>query len=203
MHWTPIAPNVYCFSDSCNVYAIVAPDGVLIVDAGTGAWLDHVAELPAPVTVLACTHFFRDHAAGAVRAARAGIPVYVPAGERAIFADPEQHFRQRDTYIIYDNYWDLFAPIEPIVVAGVLNDYEHVRLCGLDVEVVPLPGVTVTQCGLVFTVPDSQTRAICCGEAIHSPGRVARVAPYQYNYNDLGGAVAAYYSAADLAAPPT
>ena len=198
MHWKPILPNVYCFADSCNVYAIVAPEGVLVVDAGTGAWLDHLAELPAPVKALACTHFFRDHAAGAVRAAAAGIPVYVPAGERAIFADPQQHFRQRDTYIIYDNYWDLFAPIELVAVAGVLNDYEQLRLCGLEVEVVPLPGVTVTQCGLAFTVPGSQTRAICCGEAIHSPGRVARVAPYQYNYNDLGGAVAAYSSAADL-----
>jgi glyoxylase-like metal-dependent hydrolase (beta-lactamase superfamily II) len=198
MTWKPILPNVYLSPDSCNVYAIVGPEGALVVDAGTGRWLDHLAELPAPVRALACTHFFRDHAAGAALAAARGIPVHVPAGERAIFADPLQHFRQRDTYIIYDNYWDLFAPIAPVAVAGVLEDYARIRLCGLELEVAPLPGVTINQCGLAFTVPGTDLRAVCCAEAIHSPGRVARVAPYQYNYQDLGGAVAAYYSAGDL-----
>ena len=36
------------------------------------------------------------------------------------------------------------------------------------------------------------------GEAIHSPGRMARVAPLQYDYNDLGGAVNAHLSAGAL-----
>jgi glyoxylase-like metal-dependent hydrolase (beta-lactamase superfamily II) len=209
MPWTPLLPNVFLWLDSCNVYAVIGPDGALIVDAGTGAWLDHVAELPKPPVALACTHFFRDHSAGAARAARLGIPVYVPEGERAIFADPAQHFRQRDTYIIYDNYWDLFAPIEPTAVAGVLRDYDHITLAGLDVEVVPLPGVTLTQVGLSIRTPlpdgeglgaGAEHRIIFCGEAIHSSGKLARVAPLQYNYNDLGGAVNAFYSARDLRA---
>ena len=199
MAWQLILPNVYLWPDSCNVYAIVGREGSLIVNAGTGQWLAHVAELPKPPVALACTHFFRDHSAGAVLAARAGIPVYVPAGEREIFADPAQHFRQRDTYIIYDNYWDLFAPIEATPVAGVLNDYERLTLPGFDleIEVVPLPGVTVNQIGLALTLPETG-QIVCCAEAIHSPGRVARIAPFQYNYNDLGGAVNAFYSARDL-----
>ena len=41
MSWQPILPNVYLYPDSCNVYAIVGPEGVLVVDAGTGAWLEH------------------------------------------------------------------------------------------------------------------------------------------------------------------
>jgi glyoxylase-like metal-dependent hydrolase (beta-lactamase superfamily II) len=185
------------------VYTVIGPDGALIVDAGTGAWLDHVAELPKPPVALVCTHFFRDHSAGAARAARLGIPVYVPEGERAIFTDPAQHFRQRDTYIIYDNYWDLFAPIEPTAIAGVLRDYDHITLAGLDVEVVPLPGVTLTQVGLsvLSLLPlGERSKMVFCGEAIHSPGKLARVAPLQYNYNDLGGAVNAFYSARDLRA---
>lgn len=196
MHWRTIAPGLLVFQDSCNVYAVVGSAGTLIINAGTGLWLDHLAELPQPLA-LACTSFFRDHSAGAARAARMGIPVYAPEGERAIFTDPAQHFRQRDTYIIYDNYWDLFAPIEPIPLAGVLRDYERLTLAGLEVDVVPLPGVTVTQSGLAFDHP-TLGRVICCGEAIHSHGRMARVAPLQYNYNDLGGAVNAYASARDL-----
>ena len=80
MAWEQVLPGVYRFPDSCNVYALVGPEGCVIVDAGTGGWLDHVRSLPKPPVVLLLTHYFRDHAAGAVRAARAGIPVWVPEG---------------------------------------------------------------------------------------------------------------------------
>ena len=169
---------------------------MLIVDAGTGRWLDHLDELPAPPAALALTHFFRDHAAGAVDAARAGIPVFVAQGEQDILGDPNQHFRQRETYIIYDNQWDLFAPIEPVPIAGLLRDHDTIQLAGMDVEILPLSGVTTTQIGLSFC--RGGDRLICAGEAIHSPGRLARLAPLQYNYNDLPGAGNCYASAHDL-----
>ena len=196
MSWQTILPNLLVWKDSCNVYALIGPQGALIINAGTGQWLDHIGELPAPPVALACTHFFRDHSAGAARASRMGIPVYVPEYEREIFAAPAQHFRQRDTYIIYDNYWDLFAPIEPTQLAGVLRDYERVTLAGMDCEVVPLPGVTLSQIGLSVNL--NGQRVVFCAEAIHSHGRMARIAPLQYNYNDLRGAINAWYSARDL-----
>src|SRR3954451_6865388 len=172
MSWRQVLPDVLLWEDSCNVYAVEGPEGILIVDAGTGQWLGGTGALPAPPVALVCTHFFRDHSAGALRAARAGIPVYVPEGEQEIFADPVQHFRARDTYIIYDNYWDLFAPIEPVPLAGVLRDYERLTLAGLDVTILPLPGVTITQAGLALARPDTRP-IVFCGEAIHSPGRLA------------------------------
>ncbi|TMK55349.1 MAG: MBL fold metallo-hydrolase [Actinobacteria bacterium] len=186
MRWGSVFPGVLRFRDSCNVYAVEGPEGCLVVDAGTGLWLDHVEELPAQPVALACTHFFRDHAAGALSASRLGIPVFVPEGEREIFADPALHFLRRESYIVYDNYWDFFAPIEAIPVAGVLRDFETIRLAGLDVEVVPLPGATLTQVGLALSLDGRGV--VFCGETIHSPGRVARVAPLQYGYNDLPGA---------------
>src|SRR5688500_11000323 len=140
MAWQQVLPDVLLWEDSCNVYAVVGPDGTLIVDAGTGQWIDGIADLPRPPVALVCTHFFRDPTAGALLAARARIPVYAPEGEQGRFADPAQHFRECDTYLIYDNYWALFAPIEGVPVAGVLRDYERLNLAGLDLTVVPLPG---------------------------------------------------------------
>ena len=201
MQWKQLAPGLWLYpDDSCNVYAIEGsgPDaGVTIIDAGTGAWIAHTNELPLPVKALACTHYFRDHSAGAARAAEAGIPVYVPEYERQIFEDPLQHFRERETYIIYDNLWDLYAPVTSVTVAGTLRDYDRIILAGTRFDVLPLPGATMSQCGLGFTLMDGR-RAICCGEAIHSPGKLARIAPLQYNYNDLSGAVQCFYSAAEL-----
>jgi glyoxylase-like metal-dependent hydrolase (beta-lactamase superfamily II) len=55
----------------------------------------------------------------------------------------------------------------------------------------------MTQCGLKVKTLQGQS-LIFCGEAIHSPGRLARVAPLQYNYNGLPGAVNCYWSAQRL-----
>ena len=200
MQWEQIRPDVFRFADSCNVYAVVGPKGALIIDAGSGYWLDSIADLPKPPVALLLTHYFRDHAAGAVAASKAGIPIYVPEGEKAILSDPAQHFRERETYIIYDNLWDLFAPIEGIPVADVLRDYEKRKMAGLDIEVLPLPGATLTQIGIAIDLPNENgfTKIVCCGEAIYSPGKLARVAPLQYNYNDLDGAVNVFTSARRL-----
>src|SRR5712691_1081442 len=197
-HWRHVVPGVHLFRDSCNVYAIEGPEGCLIVDAGTGLWLEDVAELPAAPVVLACTHFFRDHSAGALAAARSGIAVYVPEGEVEVFLNPELHFQRRESYVIYDNYWDHFAPIEAIPIAGVLRDHEVIRLAGLEVEIVPLPGATITQVGLEVVLPLNHSRIVLCGETIHSHGRVARIAPLQYGYNDLPGAWSVIHAAREL-----
>ncbi len=196
-HWESVLTDVEVFRDSCNVYAVDGPAGTIFVNAGTGAWLDALPERFRPPFTLLCTHYFRDHAAGAAEASRRGMKVYVPEGEAEIFADPGQHFRQRQTYIIYDNIWDTFAPIEAAKVEPV-RDHEVLDIAGIAVTVVPLPGVTPHHCGFALTTPRSARQVVFSGEAIHSPGRMARVAPLQYDYNDLGGAVNAYYSAGVL-----
>ncbi len=169
---------------------------MVVIDAGTGAWLAARAELPAPVRALACTHFFRDHSAGAAEAARQGIPVYAPYWEQEQLADAPGLFQRRETFIIYDNVWDFFAPIEAIPLAGVLRDYDTVPLAGLPFAIVPTPGVTLGAISLCCAVDGR--RFAFCGEAIHSPGKLARVAPLQYNYNDLSGAVNVIFAARQL-----
>jgi glyoxylase-like metal-dependent hydrolase (beta-lactamase superfamily II) len=204
--WDEVAPGVLRFRDSCNVYALLGPDGAVIVDAGTGAWIDALDALPVrPVAVL-LTHFFRDHGAGAARAARdLGVPILAPEREADLLRDPATHFRRTETWIRYTNYWDHFAPIEPIPISGVLRDDERLTLGGLELEVVPLPGATLNQVGIAFRlgadgVDGTGALAVCSAETIHSPGRIPRVAPLQYEYNDLKGAVEVWHSVARLRA---
>jgi glyoxylase-like metal-dependent hydrolase (beta-lactamase superfamily II) len=193
-NWQPVLADVEVFRDSCNVYAVRGPAGTIFVNAGTGAWLDALPERFRTPHILLCTHYFRDHSAAAAKASRLGMTVYVPEGEMEIFADPVQHFRERQSYIIYDNIWDTFAPIEPAVVRPA-EDHAVIAAAGIEVTVLPLPGVTPHHTGYAMTVPGGGRRVVFAGEAIHSPGRMARLAPLQYDYNDLGGAVNAYHSA--------
>ncbi len=195
--WRPVLADVEVYEDSCNVYAVTGGEGTVFVNAGSGGWLDAIPERFRPPCTMLCTHYFRDHSAGAARAARKGMTVYAPEGEVAIFADPVQHFRARQSYIVYDNIWDWFAPIEP-ADARPARDYDTIDAAGIKIAVVPLPGVTPHHCGYQLTTPRSKRLVVFSGEAIHSRGRVARVAPFQYDYNDLGGAVNAYFSASEL-----
>jgi glyoxylase-like metal-dependent hydrolase (beta-lactamase superfamily II) len=195
MKWQKLAERLYVYPDSCNVFAVHGPEGMVIVNAGTGRWLDALSELPAKPAALLCTHFFRDHVAGAPAAAGAGIPVYAPYGEREQLEDPEGLFQRRETFIVYDNVWDLYAPIERVPVTGWLEDWQELTCGGVKLTVVPTPGVSLGAVSLACRLePDSPGETLFCGEAIHSPGKIARVAPLQYNYNDLTGAVVLLYS---------
>jgi glyoxylase-like metal-dependent hydrolase (beta-lactamase superfamily II) len=196
--WREVCAGVWRARDSCNVYALMGPGGAVIVDAGTGAWLDNVGDLPSAPVALVCTHFYRDHSSGAVRAAAAGIPVYVSEYEEHIIADPVTHHQQRLLDCTFDIcYWNHFAPIEPTPVAGVLRDYDLVTLGGLELEIVPLPGAAISQIGLRLRLPQVGT-VVLCGETVHSPGKIARVAPLQHVYTDLDGALMVYGSLKEL-----
>ncbi len=177
------------------MYAVQAPGGTLIIDAGTGRWLDHVDQLPEPPAAVLLTHYFRDHSAGALRAAAAGIPVYVGEHDQEKYIDPAQHFRERRSYMIYDCEWDQFSPIEAVPLAGVLHDYATVEIAGLSIEIIPLPGAPMSQIGFGIRLPQAGMQAVFSGETIHSPGRVPRVAPLQYDYCDVPGLANVYYSA--------
>src|SRR5258707_15759168 len=104
--WQPVLADVEVLRESCAIYAVKTPGGTIFINAGTGTWLDSIPERFLPPFTVLCSHYFRDHAAGAARASRLGMTVFVPEGELHIFADPVQHFRERQSYIVYDNIWD-------------------------------------------------------------------------------------------------
>lgn len=196
MEWKRLTESVWVYEDSCNVFAVRGEGGMLVVNAGTGQWLDRLAALPAPAVDLVCTHFFRDHSAGAALAAERGIRVHAPYWEQEMFADPEGLFQRRESYIVYDNIWDRFGPGSAIPVRSWLMDWETRVLAGIKVLVVPTPGVTVG--GVSFGMDLDGRRVLFPGENVYAGGKIARVAPLQYNYNDLPGAYNLLYSMKSL-----
>ena len=109
-HWERIEEGIYRFQDSCIVYAVEGPEGVVLVNAGTGEAADHLDEIAGgrPVTVL-LTHHFRDHTDGAIRLREKGARILGPYWDQEYLVDPEQHFRERQHWNSYDNRWDRFS----------------------------------------------------------------------------------------------
>ena len=190
--WTEVVPGLWAYEDSCVVYAIAGPEGhaneAVLINAGTGEWISSLDELPAEPRSLVCTHFFRDHSAGATAAAEIGIEIFAPYWEQEQFADPGGLFARRETHIIYDNIWDLFSPIESIPVARWLRDWESFSVAGIEFTVIPTPGQSPGAITLECAV--NGARIAFCGEIVHSAGKILRIAPLQYNYNDFTGGIA-------------
>jgi len=196
--WETLADGLYLLRDSCLVYAVRGPEGTVIVNAGTGLAADHLSDVAdGPVTVL-LTHHFRDHTDGALRLAENGARVVAPYWEQEYFLDPEQHFRERQIWNSYDNRWDRFSPVRPLPVHDWAMDYETRSMAGLSWEVVPTPGVTGAASS--YVVEHGGRRLAFVGEVICGHGRTGRLAPLQYNYNDLSGVHSLWHSAARLIA---
>ena len=197
MHWESLVESIYLFRDSCNVYAVQAPEALIVINAGTGrasANLKAIAH-DRPVFVL-LTHHFRDHTDGAIRFKEAGATILCPYWEKDYLLDPEQHFRERQTWNSYDNRWDRFSPVRPIPIDGLLLDYETRNIGGSEWKIIPTPGQTN---GAITLKTIVNGRAyLFCGELITGIGKTGRVAPLQYDYNDMWGAVNLFHSATVL-----
>lgn len=200
MAWELIESNLWRLRDSCDVWAVRGPRGLVLVNAGTGnnvaRALPEIAQPDEAVTVL-LTHYFRDHVDGAIALHETGATILANWGDREYYTDSGRIFAARETYVSYENRWETFAPVRPIPVDGWLRDYETRSVAGLTWEVIPTPGQSVGASSYLVTMADGHRWAFV-GELISAPGKTGRMAPLQYNYNDLSGAVNVYHSCGRL-----
>jgi hypothetical protein len=54
--WREVCAGVRPAHDGCQVDALMGPRGAVIVDPGTGSWLDAVSDLSSARVALVCTH---------------------------------------------------------------------------------------------------------------------------------------------------
>ncbi|MFM8805082.1 MAG: MBL fold metallo-hydrolase, partial [Planctomycetia bacterium] len=93
MPFKPVAPDVFCWTDTCNVYVIRDGAAAILIDLGDGSVLDALPELGVTqVEWVLYTHHHREQCQG--HAKLAGHPaaktakVAVPANERDLFEKP-------------------------------------------------------------------------------------------------------------------
>ena len=184
--WNRVCEGVWRYQDSCALYAVGSEVGWVLINAGTGEGVAALASVkPLPIRALMLTHHFRDHTAGTARWRDAGAEVWAPYWEQEYLRDPAQHWTERQIWNSYDNRWDRMAPRDPVPVDRFLLDYDRFSIGGLDFEVVPTPAHTNGAVSLIIRGHGQTFAAV--GELICGPGKTGRVAPLQYDYNDLKG----------------
>ena len=150
----PLSEHLFAFADTCNVYLVTDADAGLVIDAGSGAVADHVADAGVgSLEWVLHTHHHRDQCWGTPRlVAEHGTRVAVPEHERYLFASAREHWR---TKRIFDNYNDrntFFAPAADIPVDAVLEDYEEFRWRGYRFFVLPAKGHTFGSSALLAEI---------------------------------------------------
>lgn len=137
---TQLSEHLYRFDDICNAYIIVDGDAALLIDCGSGAVVEALAETGASaVEWVLHTHHHRDQCAGTPALAAAGAKVAAPEHERHLFEEAELFWRTRRVYDNYDDRNTFFTAARDIPVdAALRNNLE--RGADYTAELEPPPG---------------------------------------------------------------
>ena len=193
-----VAEDVYRVGDTCNVYVLRSGREATLVDFGSGAVLDRLAELGVDrVTDVLVTHHHRDQVQGLRRAAGAGARIWVPPVEQDLFAGAEEHWQARQLDNDYDLRQDRFSLLEAVPVAGTAAEYRSRRYGGVEAFALPTPGHTTGS--LTYLVESRGRRLAFSGDLVYAPGKVWSLAATQWSYTGMEGLAMTHVSCGVLA----
>jgi glyoxylase-like metal-dependent hydrolase (beta-lactamase superfamily II) len=111
-------PDLFVWTDTCNVYVLREGDSALLVDLGDGSVLGHLAELGIKqVDWVLFTHHHREQCQGFPRLKGWNAKVGGPAAERELFEQPakfrKMNVRLSDAFTIHGTSF-VRPPIQPV-----------------------------------------------------------------------------------------
>ena len=113
-------PDLFAWTDTCNVWVLRDGEAALLINLGDGSVLDHLADIGVKrVEWVLFTDHHREQCQGAPRLAGIDAKVGVPAAERALFERPadfrKMKVRLGDAFTVHGASF-VRPPIQPIVV---------------------------------------------------------------------------------------
>lgn len=183
-----LSEHLYQFADTCNVYVLVDGDVALLIDAGSGAVLDHLAGIGVKrVEWVLHTHHHRDQCWGTPKVRAKGAKVAVPEYERHLFEQAEVFWQTRRTFDNYNDRNTFFTVGENIPVDAILEDYETFTWRGHQIYVLPAKGHTLGS-SVLLAVIDGRLVAFT-GDLLAAEGKLYQLHAMEYTYGAMEGVV--------------
>jgi glyoxylase-like metal-dependent hydrolase (beta-lactamase superfamily II) len=184
-----IAPGLYRYQDTVNVYAVVRNGKALLIDFGSGGILAHLDVLGIrQVDWILHTHFHRDQNQGDALAIARGIRIAVPAAERKYFEKAEELWQEKKVFHLYDLRNEFFAPRANIRVDRGLEPNTAFEWEGLELQVVASPGHT--EGSLSYLLDWNGKKYSFCGDLVASPGKILTIHDMEWPYVGARGIAA-------------
>ncbi len=182
---TRLSDHLYRFDDICNVYLLVDGDAGLLIDAGSGAVLDHLPAGVKGIEWVLHTHHHRDQCWGTPRLRQQGARIAVPEHERHLFEQAELFWQTRRTFDNYNDRNTFFTSARDIPVDAVLEDYETFSWRGHSFLVLPAKGHTFGSSALLARI-DGRLVAFT-GDLMAAGGKLYQLHAVEYTYGSMEG----------------
>ena len=190
--WTPLGRDLFLYPDSCNVYLLRYGTTGIVIDFGTGAWIDHLGEIGVErIDHVVLTHVHRDQCCGLYRGRRCDFAVHAPAGEAALL----QQDSLQDFWTGYQqngcpaNYAAPRLPLSDIACdlrADGETSIGPARFCAI-----ATPGHT--EGALSYVVEWRGRHLAFCGDAAHADGTLYQPFHLEWDHWTPTGALAAWH----------
>jgi glyoxylase-like metal-dependent hydrolase (beta-lactamase superfamily II) len=181
-----LSEHLYRCDDTCNVYLLVDGDAGLLIDAGSGAVLDRLADAGiGRIDWVLHTHHHRDQCWGTPRLREHGARVAVPEYERHLFDQAELFWRTRRTFDNYNDRNTFFALGTDLAVDALLADYETFRWRHYEFFVLPAKGHTLGSSVLLCRI-DGRLVAFT-GDLFAAGGTLYQLHAMEYAYGCMEG----------------
>lgn len=115
-----VLPDLFQWTDTCNVYVLRDGDAGLLIDLGDGSVLENLHQIGVKqVEWLLLTHHHREQCQGGAKLAGAGIKVAASATEKPLLENPSAYRKMRptlgDAYTVHGASF-VRPPVDPITV---------------------------------------------------------------------------------------
>ena len=154
-----LAPNLFVWTDTCNVYVIRDGDAALLIDLGDGSVLEQLPEIGVRrVEWVLLTHHHREQCQGAPRLEGTGAKLAAPEKERALLERPTDFRRMNvslgDTFSIHGASY-VRPPIQPVPLDRTFQPNDTFRWRGYEFVCLDTPGNSPGAMTYVVTHEDS------------------------------------------------
>lgn len=194
-------PDLFVWTDTCNVYVLREGDAALLIDLGDGTVLDHLSEIGVrQVEWVLFTHHHREQCQGAPRLAGTGTKLAAPEAERALFERPTDFRKMNvslgDAFTVHGASY-VRPPIQPIRLDRTFKDQDTFAWRGWEFTCLDTQGNSPG--AMTYLLKHRQSRFAFSGDVMLAGGKMHTWFDTEWDYGFAVGIQALRKSVARLA----